>query len=80
MNFLAWTLYLWFVVPRLATSPFFSLHYTVYSLAFNMITNVIGPEDVDHHAGEEIGERRPQAERDGKAEYAKRGDETSDER
>lgn len=30
LNLLAWTLALWFVVPRLSTSPFFALHYTVY--------------------------------------------------
>jgi hypothetical protein len=27
---LNWALNLWFVLPRLATSPFFALHYTVY--------------------------------------------------
>lgn len=30
MNLLSWSMYLWFVLPRLATSPFFALHYTVY--------------------------------------------------
>lgn len=30
MNLLEWTLTLWFVLPRLATSSFFALHYTVY--------------------------------------------------
>ncbi len=30
LNLLAWGLALWFVIPRLATSPFFALHYTVY--------------------------------------------------
>ncbi|MFA5854076.1 MAG: hypothetical protein WC866_03235 [Patescibacteria group bacterium] len=30
LNLLAWGIALWFVVPRLATSPFFALHYSVY--------------------------------------------------
>lgn len=30
LNLLTWALTLWFAVPRLATSPFFALHYTVY--------------------------------------------------
>lgn len=30
LNLLAWALTLWFAVPRLKTSPFFALHYTVY--------------------------------------------------
>jgi hypothetical protein len=30
LNLLAWALTLWFAVPRLRTSPFFALHYTVY--------------------------------------------------
>ncbi len=30
LNLLTWTLALWFVLPRLKTSPFFALHYTVY--------------------------------------------------
>ena len=30
LNLLSWALALWFVVPRLKTSPFFALHYTVY--------------------------------------------------
>lgn len=30
LNLLAWALALWFVIPRLETSPFFALHYTVY--------------------------------------------------
>jgi len=30
MNALAWVLFLWFVVPRISTSPFFALHYTIY--------------------------------------------------
>ena len=30
MNLLAWILFFWFVLPRLSTAPFFSLHYTVY--------------------------------------------------
>ena len=30
LNLLTWVLTLWFAVPRLKTSPFFALHYTVY--------------------------------------------------
>jgi hypothetical protein len=30
VNLLTWTLTLWFVLPRLHTSPFFALHYTIY--------------------------------------------------
>ncbi len=30
LNLLAWALALWFVIPRIATSPFFALHYSVY--------------------------------------------------
>ena len=30
LNLLSWALTLWFAVPRLKTSPFFALHYTVY--------------------------------------------------
>lgn len=30
LNALAWALFLWFVVPRVSTSPFFALHYTIY--------------------------------------------------
>lgn len=30
INLLTWILALWFVMPRLSTSPFFALHYTVY--------------------------------------------------
>jgi hypothetical protein len=30
LNLLTWALTLWFALPRLATSPFFALHYTVY--------------------------------------------------
>lgn len=30
MNLLAWAVHLWFVLPRIATAPFFALHYTVY--------------------------------------------------
>ncbi len=30
VNLLTWILTLWFVVPRLRTSPFFALHYTIY--------------------------------------------------
>ena len=30
VNLLTWLLTLWFVVPRLRTSPFFALHYTIY--------------------------------------------------
>lgn len=30
INLLNWALALWFVLPRLATNPFFALHYTVY--------------------------------------------------
>lgn len=30
MNILSWIMFVWFVLPRLANSPFFALHYTVY--------------------------------------------------
>lgn len=30
LNLLTWALSLWFVLPRLTTSPFFALHYTIY--------------------------------------------------
>lgn len=30
LDLLTWGLALWFAVPRLATNPFFALHYTVY--------------------------------------------------
>ncbi len=30
VNLLTWAFTLWFVVPRLHTSPFFALHYTIY--------------------------------------------------
>ena len=30
VNLLTWILALWFAVPRLQTSPFFALHYSVY--------------------------------------------------
>lgn len=30
INLLTWILALWFVLPRLRTSPFFALHYTIY--------------------------------------------------
>lgn len=30
MNLLSWAVYAWFVAPRIATAPFFALHYTVY--------------------------------------------------
>jgi len=30
INLLTWILTLWFVLPRLHTSPFFALHYNVY--------------------------------------------------
>jgi hypothetical protein len=30
INLFTWALVLWFVVPRLDTSPFFALHYTIY--------------------------------------------------
>lgn len=30
VNLLTWILALWFVVPRLHTSPFFALHYNIY--------------------------------------------------
>jgi hypothetical protein len=30
LNLLAWALTAWFALPRLKTSPFFALHYTVY--------------------------------------------------
>lgn len=30
INLLTWAFTLWFVVPRLDTSPFFALHYTIY--------------------------------------------------
>ncbi len=30
LNLLAWVLAAWFALPRLKTSPFFALHYTVY--------------------------------------------------
>lgn len=30
LNLLVWALALWFVLPRLETSPFFALHYTIY--------------------------------------------------
>lgn len=30
LNLLTWALTLWFALPRLKTSPFFALHYTVY--------------------------------------------------
>lgn len=30
LNLLTWLLLLWFVLPRISTSPFFALHYTIY--------------------------------------------------
>lgn len=30
LNLMAWGFALWFVLPRLDTSPFFALHYTIY--------------------------------------------------
>lgn len=30
VNLFTWIMTLWFVVPRLDTSPFFALHYTIY--------------------------------------------------
>lgn len=30
INLLNWILILWFVIPRLTTSPFFALHYNIY--------------------------------------------------
>lgn len=30
LNLLNWILVIWFVAPRLSTSPFFALHYTIY--------------------------------------------------
>jgi len=30
VNLLTWIMCLWFVVPRLHTSPFFALHYSIY--------------------------------------------------
>ena len=30
LNLLNWILVFWFVIPRLATDPFFALHYTIY--------------------------------------------------